>query len=314
VRRILYISLFDPDDLSCGAAQRSHFLHEALKLCGEVTFVKAEELERRGSARWWLRRIVSGIFPELLLPLVKPELGRFDVVVTRYVRYASYYSAWRFGPLYIDADDLPVDICSRWRRPVFRRWTSWVVRHAECVWTANPADGRRLVSACGAIGVRTLPLENIALPPKAGYRFDAPRQNRVITIAHLGYPPNYLGIDAFLKSRWPRLRAETPGLVYRIIGKGLPERYAEAWRTIPGVELAGFVEDIEKEYEECKAVVCPIEAGGGTNVKVLEALAHGRELMASEFAMRGIRGRCGTFEEFSRQVEAAFVSKGRSRR
>ena len=308
MRRILYLTPFEVSDLSCGAAQRSHFLYEALRRLGEVTVVKTAELEPRGSLRQMLRKAVSLFFPGLLLPLTKVDLGRFDVVVTRYVRTAAYYAAWRFGPLCVDVDDLPVDVCPKGCRFAFRRWTAWALRHAVCAWVANPQDVGRLASAC-AEGVRVLPLENIAIPPKAGYRFDAPRANRVITIAHLGYSPNCQGIDRFLKKRWPAMRRESPDLVYRIIGKGLSPRLEAKWRKIPGVELAGFVDDIEREYEECKAVVCPVERGGGTNVKVLEAMVHGREVIAGEFARRGIGNRCGTFEDFASQAAAAFVRR-----
>ncbi len=309
-RRILYLTPFATGDLSCGAAQRSHFLYEALRRLGDVTVVKTAELEPRGTIRQGVRKAVCLFFPGLLLPLTKVDLGRFDVVVTRYVRTAAYYAAWRFGPLYIDVDDLPVDVCPRGCRFVFRRWTSWVVRHAACVWVANPQDAGRLASACGG-GVRILPLENIALPPRPGYRFEAPRANRVITVAHLGYPPNIQGIDRFLKRRWPTMRAENPTLAYRVIGKGLPPRLAAKWKKIPGVELAGFVDDIDREYEACRAVVCPIETGGGTNVKVLEAMAHRREVIAPAFAWRGIGSRCGTFDDFAAQVSAAFASRRR---
>lgn len=303
---ILYLTPFDVGDVSCGAAQRSHFLCEALRRLGEVTVVKTAELERKGTLRRLLRRVVSLFFPGLLLPLTKVELGRFDAVVTRYARTAAYYSAWRFGPLFVDVDDVPVDVCPRWCRFAFRRWTDWTLRHAVGAWVANPQDVGRLASVCAG-GVRILPLENIAIPPKADYRLDAPRANRVITIAHLGYPPNYRGIDRFLKVRWPAMRAADPTLVYRIVGKGTPPRLEAKWRKVPGVELTGFVDDIEKEYEECKAVVCPVETGGGTNVKVLEARAHGREVIAPAFAWRGIGSRCGTPEDFAAQVAAAFA-------
>lgn len=309
MRRILYLTPFDPDDLSCGAAQRSHFLFRALLRLGNVTVVKTTERERKGSASYWLRRAISFFFPGLLLPLSRrPAMGSFDVVVARYVRTAAYYAAWRLGPLYVDVDDLPTDVCPNGCRFVFRRWTAWVLRHAVCAWVANPQDVGRLSSVCGG-GIRILPLENIAIPPKPGYRFDAPRAHRVITVAHLGYPPNFRGIAHFLKKRWPAMRAEDPGLVYRIIGKGLPPRLASKWRKIPGVELVGFVDDIDREYEACKAVVCPIETGGGTNVKVLEAMAHRREVIASAFARRGIGSRCGTFEDFAAQVAAAFARR-----
>ncbi len=104
--RILYITPHEPSDLSCGAAQRSHHLHEALKTFGEVTVVRTAPLEKSWF-KAFVRRALNVVLPGFLLPLTQVELGRYDAVVVRYLRYASYYAAWRFGPLYVDVDDLP---------------------------------------------------------------------------------------------------------------------------------------------------------------------------------------------------------------
>lgn len=298
--KILYITPFEVDDLSTGAAQRSHHLHRALVGIGDVTVVRAASLER-GLLKKVFRRMVNAVLPGLLLPLTKVELGAFDAVVVRYVRYASYYSAWRFGPLYIDVDDLPEDVCPRWAKGVFRRWSRWVMRQAKAVWLANPSDLGRL-DHLGA-----MPLENIPLRPRAGYRFDAPQKNVVITVAHLGYAPNVRGIDRFLREEWMKWRERKPGLEYRIIGKVPSQRLATRWSRHPGVRVLGFVKDVDAEYESCCGVVCPVYDGGGTNVKVLEALAHRRPVIGPDFALRGVGSRVGGPEDFNRQVAMAMT-------
>ena len=302
--RILYITPHEPSDLSCGAAQRSHHLHEALKTFGEVTVVRTAPLEKSWF-KAFVRRALNAVLPGFLLPLTQVELGRYDAVVVRYLRYASYYAAWRFGPLYVDVDDLPEDVGPRWARRILRLWTRRVLARAKVAWLANPDDLRRIRHA-GA-----LPLENIPLPPRPGYRFDAPRGNVFLTVAHLGYGPNVRGLARFLREEWPTWRQRLPGLEYRIVGKGLPSRLAHRWAKIPGVRLLGFVADIDAEYETCRAVVCPVYEGGGTNVKVLEAMARRRPVIAPAFARRGLGAAAGTFRDFRRQVAAAFDDRRR---
>jgi glycosyltransferase involved in cell wall biosynthesis len=58
-------------------------------------------------------------------------------------------------------------------------------------------------------------------------------------------------------------------------------------RTLPGVEVAGFVDNLASEYANADVVVAPVFSGGGTQIKVLEALAYGRGLVASPFALAG---------------------------
>lgn len=298
--RILYITPFDVDDVSNGAAQRSHHLYRALMRIGDVAVVRTASLER-GLLKSVFRRAVNAVLPGLLLPLTRVELGTFDAVVVRYVRYASYYSAWRFGPLYVDADDLPEDVCPRWAKVVFRRWSKWVMRRAKVVWLANPSDLVR-IDHLGA-----MPLENIPLPPGAEYRFDAPQKNAFITVAHLGYSPNVRGIDRFLREEWSEWRRKRPGLEYRIIGKIPSQRLADRWERHPGVKVLGFVRDVDSEYESCCGVVCPVYDGGGTNVKVLEALAHRRPAIGPGFALRGVGSRVGGPDDFNRQVATAMA-------
>jgi glycosyltransferase involved in cell wall biosynthesis len=57
--------------------------------------------------------------------------------------------------------------------------------------------------------------------------------------------------------------------------------------TIGGVRAIGFVPDIRAAYAEAAACVAPVYEGGGTNIKVLEALAYGRTLALTSFAHRG---------------------------
>lgn len=280
--KILFITPFAVEDLSCGAAQRSALLYKTLVEIGEVTVEVTKAIEPSRSAKGILRKILSAILPGVMVPLTRVKLGRFDAVVVRYARYAAYYSAWRFGPLWIDVDDLPVDVCPRWAKPLVSQWMRWVVRHARGVWVANPADVKRLQGACA------FSLENVPRSPAASYRFDAQPLPRFITVAHLGYPPNFRGVDRFLRTEWPRYRAERPELEYHIIGAGAPGSYARRWASVPGVRLRGYVSDIDAEYECCSGVVCPVYEGGGTNVKVLEALVHRRPLIASDFARKGI--------------------------
>ena len=297
--RILYITPHDPADVSCGAAQRGHHLHAALAALGEVTVVRAAPLEK-GVFKTLVRRALNAVLPGLMLPLERAACGRFDAVVVRYVRYASYYAAWRFGPLYIDVDDLPEDVCPRWARGLFRRWSRRVMARAKVVWLANPDDVRQTAH------VGALPLENIPLPPKPGYRFEARRRLAFLTAAHFGYGPNVRGVARFLREEWPRWRRKVPGLEYRLAGGGLPPRLARRWARVPGVRVLGFVADLDAEYEACRAVVCPVYEGGGTNIKVLEAMARDRPVVAPAFARRGIGPRAGTFDDFRRQVAAAF--------
>ena len=65
------------------------------------------------------------------------------------------------------------------------------------------------------------------------------------------------------------------------------EQDAKRWGTIPGVEVIGYVERLQDEYAKSSIVVVPVHSGGGTNIKVIEALSYGRPCVVTRAAARG---------------------------
>jgi len=57
---------------------------------------------------------------------------------------------------------------------------------------------------------------------------------------------------------------------------------------IEGVEFVGQVSSVEQCYSHSEITVAPLRAGGGTKIKVIEALAYGSPLVATAEAARGL--------------------------
>ena len=56
----------------------------------------------------------------------------------------------------------------------------------------------------------------------------------------------------------------------------------------PGVRVAGYVEDLRPWYRGADVVVVPLRHGGGTRIKVLEAFAYRRPVVATPLAVAGL--------------------------
>ena len=315
---ILLIAPTDPASENSGAEQRTAALHRALSTLGTVytllpvkrpgrTFLDARHrlqgicfLPPNLWGKRLLRSLFKRIFPHLHLPLVDPAVTgrvfpgvRFDCVVVRYLHVAAETLAWRFGPCFVDVDDLPSEHYETGpakrhgalRRAVtnrlFRRWTAWVGRHLAGVWVTSGRHRNIFPHLPTAL------LPNIARPMPADFPFDAPRAPRLLTVGLMSYAPNHEGVDRFLTEVWPALRTVCPNLTYRIVGRGVPEGCRKRWSATPGVEIAGFVEDLDAEYAQALACVAPIDSGSGTCIKTIEALLHGRCCLATPFAARG---------------------------
>ncbi len=314
---ILYITPSDPALLQTGTQQRSAFLHRALSEVGTVYTVVPEMFarresddpvrrvrhlcaERRYSPRWCLKHLLKRLFPLVVLPLYAAEARRrlfpevaFDCVVVRYVEWAAYYAAWRIAPVYVDIDDDPVEVYEtvysgkalplkrHLNAVAIRRWRDWVCAKCRGGWVANEEHQTRI----RGIPLRHLP--NTAMGPGSAYRIRGNQEEALLTVGCMAYEPNWRGVDHFLRTCWPGIKRAFPNMRYRIAGQGCPKRLAKKWQSGEGVEVLGFVEDLDALYEQCLMTVAPVYSGGGTSIKVIQSLLYSRPCLASAFALRG---------------------------
>ena len=312
---ILFVTWFDPRRTSNGAEQRSRFLWTALKQIGDVQTVvvrqkrhgvieddAANRVRTVGTNSPWLplavldhlfARIADGCWlpwhaRRTVLRLVGRPGVKYDVVVCRYLAAVALTSAWKIAPCFVDVDDYPPAFAqsrglSRWKRAIISWWTRHLLRRCRGAWIPDAAQ-IPLISRF----TPCLELSNLAMEPSPGYRRDAPRKRQLMTVGHLRYEPNREGVDWFLANVWPALRERFPDLRYVVAGGGAPAASEARWRAIPGVEVRGFVDDLDGLYAESLAVVAPILTGAGTCIKVAEAALHGRKILATPFAVRGL--------------------------
>lgn len=111
------------------------------------------------------------------------------------------------------------------------------------------------------------------------------KSGRVLFVANTA-EHNVEGLAWFLEAVWPRIRQVHPGAVLRVVGsiqKCFEPKLGE------GVDFAGFVDDLSGEYREAAVVVAPLIHGSGLKIKVVEALAYGKAMVATPAAAQGIR-------------------------
>lgn len=104
----------------------------------------------------------------------------------------------------------------------------------------------------------------------------------------LSYPPNDDAARWLITEILPSVRAVRPGAGLRIVGRGASLRLAELARSTDGVELLGWVDDLLPVLGSAAVYVAPLRSGGGTRLKVVEALAAGRATVATSVGAEGI--------------------------
>jgi glycosyltransferase involved in cell wall biosynthesis len=111
--------------------------------------------------------------------------------------------------------------------------------------------------------------------------------DELLFVGTLDYEPNIDAVRYFLADVWPRVRAARPGARLRIVGRH-PVPAVTALTDGIIVQVIGDVPDLAPHYARAAVVVAPIRLGGGTRLKVLEALGMGKATVATPEAVEGL--------------------------
>lgn len=99
--------------------------------------------------------------------------------------------------------------------------------------------------------------------------------------------PNQDAMQFFVAEIWPALLRDNPHRRMTVVGRAAPAAVVAAARD-PRLRVLGFVDDIRPHLEAASIYVCPIRLGGGTRLKILDALAMSRPLVSTEFGVEGL--------------------------
>lgn len=115
---------------------------------------------------------------------------------------------------------------------------------------------------------------------------EVPRQSSrthdlVVFVGTMDYDPNIEAVERVVADIWPAVRAVRPQATFRIVGRA-PSPRVRALADVEGVEVTGEVPDLTAHLEAASVALIPLRVARGIQNKVLEALAWGVPVVASE--------------------------------
>jgi glycosyltransferase involved in cell wall biosynthesis len=180
------------------------------------------------------------------------------------------------------------------RRPGWRQFLGWeaqrlaryehdTYRRFDRVVFVTELDRTRLALPTAAV----IPIcaDPAATPPVVRQ----PDARRVTFVGALHWPPNAQGIAWFARAGWPAVHAGAPDARLTIVGKNAPPEVSALAQELPGVEVLGYVEDLEPVLAETAVFLVPLLAGGGMRVKIVDAWTWGVPVVATSIGAEGLQ-------------------------
>jgi sugar transferase (PEP-CTERM/EpsH1 system associated) len=92
----------------------------------------------------------------------------------------------------------------------------------------------------------------------------------------------------FLNEIWPLVREASPGVRFFAVGQDPPKELTAFAANDPQVTVTGYVDDIRPFVRQAAVYVVPLRVGGGTRLKVLDAMAMGKAMVSTSIGCEGI--------------------------
>ncbi len=220
------------------------------------------------------------------------------VVQLEFTQLAQYASDCKPAKTILVEHDITLDLYAQllegnedWEtRLQYRMWTDFETaawREVDAVVTMSEKD-RKTVGLAKAV-----PIQNgVDL-----YRFQPsgqePLATRLLFIGSFAHLPNLIAIEFFLREVWPRLADLNPQM--HIIAGSRHQYFMELYRgrvsinlNQPGIEVEDFVSDVRPAYQKAAIVIAPLVASAGTNIKIMEAMAMAKAVVATPAGINGL--------------------------
>lgn len=173
---------------------------------------------------------------------------------------------------------------ARWRK--FARWEIEVCRRFGAVVMVSEGDKALLLEAAPG-------LDNVHVTPNGvdtehyNPSLRSPEKNTLLYNGALTYGANLDAVRYFTHEIYPLLSRSLPDVKLRVTGRTNGVELGEIAQC-PGVELTGYVDDIREELARAELCLVTLRQGGGSRLKILEAMAAGVPVVSTSVGIEGI--------------------------
>ena len=209
------------------------------------------------------------------LPVPSRVLDEHNAVWT-IVRRAAQRTGW--GPPRLAAE-------VEWRKLRAYEWA--ICQRFDRVTVVSEEDRRALENPAGpTLSADVIPIavdtEELAFQPRTS------ESRRIVSVATMFYPPNVEGVYWFATEVLPLIRQAIPDVGFDVVGSRPPARITRLATPTSGINVPGYVADLEPLLGQSAVLIVPVSSGSGMRVKILEAFARGIPIVSTTIGVEGI--------------------------
>jgi glycosyltransferase involved in cell wall biosynthesis len=109
---------------------------------------------------------------------------------------------------------------------------------------------------------------------------------RIVFAGSMDWEPNLDAVTYFCQDIFPRVRAEYPAALFQIVGRNPHPRVKQL--ASEHVQVTGTVPSVAEYLRDATLVIVPLRIGGGTRLKIFEAMAMGKALISTSIGAEGL--------------------------
>jgi glycosyltransferase involved in cell wall biosynthesis len=110
----------------------------------------------------------------------------------------------------------------------------------------------------------------------------------LVFVGSMDWMPNVDGMVWFAKEVWPLIRRKLPGCTLAVVGRTPAREVTALGEREPGIQITGTVPDVRPWLWGSKASIVPLRIGGGTRLKIYEAMAARTAVVSTTIGAEGL--------------------------
>lgn len=227
---------------------------------------------------------------------------RPDLIHVEWTPYVVNVPAGTGLPVVVSAHNVESDIWARYRaterspaRRAYialqhlkvRRFERRALAAAQAVTAVSPGDAEAIRALSGQRDVTVVPngVDAATFAPQDAV---APDPATALFTGSLDWRPNQDAVLWYLEAVHPRVRERRPDARFVVVGRHPPAWLVQRVATSPGAEVHGSVPDVRPYVARATVNVVPLRVGGGSRLKIPEALAMGRPVVSTTVGAEGL--------------------------